>query len=110
MKRQTITKKAIYAAVIVLIAINLLSFIMAYPETYTPSPGISVGGDILAKDFSAYYVGAWRLWNNPSNIYSFGALGGAEPQTPPHPEAYKYLPNFLLITSSTASRSLQIPT
>jgi hypothetical protein len=99
MKRQTITKKAIYAAVIVLIAINLISFIMAYPETYTPSPGISVGGDILAKDFSAYYVGAWRLWNNPSHIYSFGTLGGAEPQTPPHPEAYKYLPNFLLITS-----------
>jgi hypothetical protein len=72
---------------------------MAYPETYTPSPGISIGGDILAKDFSAYYVSAWRLWNNPSHIYTFGALGGAEPQTPPRPEAYKYLPNFLLITS-----------
>jgi hypothetical protein len=99
MRRQTVVKTAFYIAVIVLIAINLLSFIMAYPETYTPSPGISVGGDILAKDFSAYYVGAWRLWNNPSHIYSFGALGGAEPQTPPRPEAYKYLPNFLLIAS-----------
>jgi hypothetical protein len=99
MSRPTIVKTAFYIAVIVLIAINFISFAMAYPETYTPSPGISVGGDILAKDFSAYYVGAWRLWNNPSHLYSFGALGGAEPQTPPHPEAYKYLPNFLLITS-----------
>jgi hypothetical protein len=99
MSRQTIAKTAFYIAVIVLIIINLISFVMAYPETYRPSPGITVGGDILAKDFSAYYVGAWRLWNNPAHIYNFGALGGAEPQTPPYPEAYKYLPNFLLITS-----------
>jgi hypothetical protein len=96
---QNRAKTAFFIAIVVLIAINLISFVMAYPETYTPSPGISIHGDILAKDFSAYYVGAWRLWNNPSHLYSFGALGGSEPQTPPHPEAYKYLPNFLLITS-----------
>jgi hypothetical protein len=99
MSRQPIAKTAFCIAIIVLIIINLISFVMAYPETYRPSPGITVGGDILAKDFSAYYVGAWRLWNNPAHIYNFGALGGAEPQTPPYPEAYKYLPNFLLITS-----------
>ena len=87
------------AAVLVLIALNLYTFTVAYPETYTPSPGISTSGNILAKDFSAYYVGAWRLWHNPSQIYHFGALGSSEPVTPPYPEAYKYLPNFLLITS-----------
>lgn len=82
-----------------LIALNLYTFTVAYPETYTPSPGINSSGSILAKDFSAYYVGAWRLWHNPGQIYHFGALGGVEPVTPPYPEAYKYLPSFLLIAS-----------
>ena len=94
-----LTKTIFLIAVIALIALNLYTFIIAYPETYTPSPGITTSGTILAKDFSAYYTGAWRLWNNPSQIYHFGALGGAEPVTPPHPEAYKYLPSFLLIVS-----------
>jgi hypothetical protein len=93
------TKIAFIIGVAVLIALNLYTLIAAYPETYTPSPGITTSGSILAKDFSAYYVGAWRLWHNPSQIYHFGALGGAEPVTPPYPEAYKYLPSFLLLTS-----------
>jgi hypothetical protein len=83
----------------VLIALNLATFIMAYPETHAVTPGINTSGIPLAKDFSAYYVGAWRLWNNPSNIYTFGALGGKEPLILPHPEAYKYLPSFLLVVS-----------
>jgi hypothetical protein len=92
-------KTILFVAATVLIALNLYTFIAAYPETYTPSPGINTQGSILAKDFSAYYVGAWRLWHNPAQIYHFGALGGAEPFTPPYPEAYKYLPSFLLIIS-----------
>jgi hypothetical protein len=79
--------------------LNLYTFIAAYPETYTPSPGITTSGSILAKDFSAYYIGAWRLWHNPSQIYHFGALGGSEPVIMPHPEAYKYLPSFLMVVS-----------
>ena len=93
------TKTIFIIGVVVLIALNLYTFIVAYPETYTPSPGITTSGSILAKDFSAYYVGAWRLWHNPSQIYHFGALGGAEPVIPPYPEAYKYLPSFLLVIS-----------
>jgi hypothetical protein len=93
--------------VFLLIALNLYTFIAAYPETYTPSPGITTSGDILAKDFSAYYMGAWRLWNNPAHIYTFGALGGAEPVIQPHPESYKYLPSFLLIASPFLSLNYQ---
>jgi hypothetical protein len=85
-------------ALAVIIALNLFTFVVAYPQTYTPSSGINPGSN-LAKDFSAYYVGAWRLWNNPSKIYTFGAQGGNEPMTPPHPQAYKYLPSFLLVIS-----------
>ncbi len=100
MNRQLSQTKTIFViAATALIALNLYTFIAAYPETYTPSPGITTSGSILAKDFSAYYVSAWRLWHNPSQIYSFGALGGAEPVILPHPEAYKYMPSFLLITS-----------
>jgi len=101
------TKTIFIIAVAILIALNFYTFIVAYPETYTPSPGITTSGSILAKDFSAYYVGAWRLWNNPSQIYHFGALGGAEPVTPPYPEAYKYLPSFLLIVSPLLSLDYQ---
>jgi hypothetical protein len=96
---QKLTKKILIVTVVLLITLNLYTLITAYPETYTPSPGINTAGDILSKDFSAYYVGAWRLWNNPSQIYHFGALGGSEPATPPQPEAYKYLPSFLLLVS-----------
>ena len=93
--------------VAVLIALNLYTFIVAYPETYTPTPGINTAGSILAKDFSAYYMGAWRLWNNPSHIYTFGALGGGEPAILPYPEAYKYLPSFLLLVSPLLSLDYQ---
>lgn len=96
---QKLAKRILIFTVVLLITLNLYTLITAYPETYTPSPGINTSGDILSKDFSAYYVGAWRLWNNLSQIYHFGALGGTEPVTPPHPEAYKYLPSFLLLVS-----------
>jgi len=61
----------------------------------------------LAKDFSAYYMGAWRLWNNPAHIYTFGSIGSGEPIILPHPEAYKYLPSFLLIISPFLSLNYQ---
>jgi hypothetical protein len=93
------TNLFLIVAAVVLIAMNAFTAITAYPETYTLTPGITVSGGILAKDFSAYYMAAWRLWNNPSHIYTFGALGGAEPEILPYPQAYKYLPNFLLLTS-----------
>jgi hypothetical protein len=92
--------KGLFAVgVIVLFALNLYTFIVAYPETYTPSPGINTSGSILAKDFSAYYVSSWRLWNNPSQIYTVGAIGGGEPAIQPYPQTYKYLPSFSLILS-----------
>lgn len=97
--KHLLTKIAFATAVTVLIFMNLYTLIAAYPETYNPDQGINTSGTILAKDFSAYYVGAWRLWNNPTHIYSLGALNNGEPIILPHPEGYKYLPSFLLIVS-----------
>ncbi|MGD0406710.1 MAG: hypothetical protein ABSB10_08695, partial [Candidatus Bathyarchaeia archaeon] len=97
-----LTKSILIIGIAVIIALNLYTFIIAYPETYAINGGIT-SGPILAKDFSAYYMGAWRFWNNPSHIYTFGASGGGEPVILPHPEAYKYLPSFLLIISPLLS-------
>ena len=99
MQKPSRTKIALIVGITVLLALNLATFIIAYPQTYTPSGGINPLAAPLAKDFSAYYMGAWRLWHNPSHIYSYGTLKDGEPVIRPHPEGYKYLPNFLLITS-----------
>jgi hypothetical protein len=101
------SKSIFIIAVAVVIALNLYTLIVAYPQTFTPSPGINTSGAILAKDFSAYYMGAWRLWNDPSHIYTHGALNDGEPVILPHPEAYKYLPSFLLVVSPFLSLNYQ---
>ena len=105
--RSHLTKIVIIAAVAVIILLNLYTFIIAYPETYTITPGINTSGTPLAKDFSAYYMGAWRLWNNPAHIYNFGALNDGEPTILPYPEEYKYLPSFLLIVSPLLALNYQ---
>jgi hypothetical protein len=99
MAKRPLGKYLFVAGIVAVLLLNAYTFWVAYPETYTLTPGINADGDILAKDFSAYYMGAWRLWNNPTHIYTFGALGGNEPSILPHPEAYKYLPSFLLVVS-----------
>jgi hypothetical protein len=91
----------------VLIALNLYTFIVAYPETYAVNAGINTSGTILAKDFSAYYMGAWRLWNDPAHVYTFGYLKDGEQFISPHPELYKYLPSFLLVVSPFLSLNYQ---
>jgi hypothetical protein len=54
---------------------------------------------VLAKDFSAYYIGAWRLFHDPSQVYVHGVVDDGEYLIYPPPEAYKYLPSFLVIVS-----------
>ena len=105
--RRSLKERTLILGVIILLALNLYTFVMAYPETYTLTPGINSSGSILAKDFSAYYIGSWRLWNIPSRIYAFGALSGQEPVILPYPEAYKYLPSFSLIISPLLLLSYQ---
>ena len=102
-----LAKYLFVVGVAVLIILNLYTFLVAYPETHTLTPGINAMGTVLAKDFSAYYIGAWRLWNNPAQIYTLGALHGAEPAITPSPEAYKYLPSFLVIVSPFLSLNYQ---
>jgi hypothetical protein len=49
-----------------------------------------------ARDFSAYYMGAWRLINNPTMVYHDGSLPSDYPLVG-IPQPFKYPPSFLLI-------------
>jgi len=90
--------KIVFAAILCLIALNLFTFARAYPEIFTLNSGCC-SNQVLAKDFSAYYVGAWRLFHDTSNVYTPGAVGDGGPSVLPRPESFKYLPSFLLIVS-----------
>lgn len=84
----------------VLLLFNFYTLALAYPETFRLD-----GGSRLAKDFSAYYIGAWRLLHNPSKVYSYGKVNDGEYQVYPQPQAYKYMPSFLLLVSPLLSLS-----
>lgn len=65
-------------------------FCYAYPEITTLEFGNT------ARDFSAYYMGAWRLFNNPTMVYHDGALPTDYPLVG-IPQPFKYPPSFLLL-------------
>ena len=92
-------KRAFVALVAVLILVNLAILVAALPETGRIDSGCCVSGQALAKDFSAYYTAAWRLFNNPAQIYHHGSLDTGEPAVLPQPQGYKYLPSFMLLVS-----------
>src|SRR6266852_2512564 len=49
-----------------------------------------------ARDFSAYYIAAWRFLNDPSTVYRGAGLPGQYPIYP-HPATFKYPPFFILL-------------
>ena len=83
----------------VLVLVNFWILAGAIPETSVADGGCCAPGQILAKDFSAYYTAAWRLYHDPSEIYYHGTLKDGETPISPEPEGYKYLPSFLLIVT-----------
>ncbi len=86
------------AVVCISIALNLITFIIAYPEIFKIDPGCCAFQP-LAKDFSAFYTSSWRLFHDPSNIYTKGSLNDGEYLISPQPEPFKYLPSFLILVS-----------
>jgi hypothetical protein len=61
---------------------------------------------VYAKDFSAYYIGEWRLLHNPSAIY----IGGNQPgdyHIPPNVQTFKYIPSFLVFFAPFMTLSYQ---
>jgi Glycosyltransferase family 87 len=93
-------KKRVFAAVVaVLMVLNFITLVTAYPETLVVDSGCCAPNELLAKDFSAFYTAAWRLFHDPSQVYTHGLVSDGEFQILPQPEGYKYLPSFLLMAS-----------
>lgn len=84
--------------VVLLLLVSLATFIQAIPETSRLDSGCCApGSGPLAKDFSAYYVAAWRIIHDPPNLYTKGSVSDGGPQISPQPQEYKYLPYFLAV-------------
>jgi hypothetical protein len=97
MQSRAVSRKVLLFGIVAgLILLNLFTFIAALPETQTIDSGCC-GNRPLAKDFSAFYVGAWRLLHDASNVYTPGAVDDGGPVILPEPETYKYLPSFLVM-------------
>lgn len=91
--RQLSEKESIIILVIAIaLALNIITFAFAYPQMFKPS------SPTLAKDFSAYYIAGWRLYNNPTVIYAGGSQPG-DYQILPKPQTFKYTPSFLILIS-----------
>ena len=85
------------AVIVLLLLLNLTSLLIAYPETSVVDSGCCAANQTLAKDFSAYYTGAWRLLHDPSQVYARGYVDDGEYLASPQPEQYKDLPSLLLL-------------
>ena len=73
-----------------MLLINVFVFCYAFPEITT------LEFDTVARDFSAYYMGTWRLYNNPTQVYYDGSLPG-DYSIVGTPQPFKYTPSFLLL-------------
>jgi len=93
-------KLLLISTIAIALALNAYTFSLAYPETFKPMSAI------YARDFSAYYIGEWRLFNNPTAIY----IGGNQPgdyYIPPNVQTFKYTPSFLIFFAPFISLSYQ---
>ncbi len=90
MLRKLTHKQRLILVVVIAIVLNIVTFCVAYPEISTPEFGTS------ARDFSAYYMGAWRLFNNPTQVYYDGSLPGDYIMNGV-PQPFKYTPSFLIL-------------
>jgi hypothetical protein len=97
------SKKLLFTtAVVIIVALNLYTFSVAYPTMKGP---LNLGAGDLPRDFSVYYLAAWRMLHNPSQIFTVGTLNDGEPAIYPTPGQYKYLPSFLVLISPLLSLS-----
>ena len=91
------SKKALFAlAIIIIVGLNFYTLSVAYPTMNHP---LNLGGTDLPRDFSVYYIAAWRMFHNPSQIFTPGPLPDGEPTIYPSLTPYKYLPSFLVLIS-----------
>lgn len=94
-------KKILIATIIIALALNTCTFIAAYPQTFKPL------SSTYAADFSAYYIGEWRLFHNPAQIYNSGDYIQGDIVILPKPQTFMYTPSFLIFFSPILTLSYQ---
>ena len=90
LKKLLSDKQTIILVIVIAVALNVISFCVAFPEISKPESAT------LARDFSAYYTGGYRLLHNPTKIYAGGIQPG-DYQILPKPQTFKYTPSFLIL-------------
>jgi hypothetical protein len=95
-----VNKDKIILIILIALTLNAISFGLAFPETFKPVSGA------WARDFSAYYIGEWRLFHNPTTIY-WGAVQPGDLPIPPAPQTFKYTPSFLILFAPFLALSYQ---
>ena len=93
-------QQKIILVIVIAVALNAITFCLAFPETFKPE------STIWARDFSAYYIGEWRLFHNPTAIY-LGAVQPGDYKILPAPQTFKYAPSFLILFAPFLSLSYQ---
>ncbi len=93
-------KTAILMVILLSVLLNLQIFLFAYPQTFEPQT------PTLARDFSAYYMGGWRLFHNPTAVYSEQPQPG-DYQLVGQPQAFRYFPAFLILVAPFLTLSYQ---
>ena len=94
-------KKILIYVIAISLALNAVIFCFAYPETFKVPESA-----FFARDFSAYYIGGWRLFHNPTAIYYGGVMQG-DYQILPRAQTFKYTPSFLILFAPFLSLSYQ---
>jgi hypothetical protein len=93
-KVQMLTKnRIILIVVLAAVAVNFFIFAISFPQALNLPKNAT-----LARDFSAYYIGEWRLFHNPTQVYFGGSLPSDYPIYPVV-QSFKYTPNFLILFS-----------
>ena len=92
------SRKALLVFVCGLLFLNFVTFLAAYAQISNIDSGCC-SNQPLAKDFSGVYIGAWRIFHDPTQVYTRGYVADGEVHIYPQPEQYKYLPSFLLLVS-----------
>jgi hypothetical protein len=100
MKLQLTKKMAIILVILLAVLINFQIFCYTYPQTFEPQ------APDLARDFSAYYMGEWRLFHNPNAVYSDGVQAG-DYQIIGQPQTFRYPPSFLILFAPFLTLSYQ---
>ncbi len=84
-------KRKLLTVILIAVALNALNFAIAFPQAFQLPKSAT-----LARDFSAYYIGEWRLIHNPTQIYYGGIIPKDFPILP-KPQTFKYTPSFLVL-------------